>query len=117
MVGPTERLSEDALTLLGDPTNELLFSAASAWEIVIKSSIGKLDVGGDPLDVVPEWMIRSGVTPLEVLHSHALHVASLPRHHADPFDRILIAQAVLEEVPVVTADTVFGEYDVEILPV
>lgn len=117
MVGPTERLSEDALSLLGDPTNELLLSAASAWEIAIKSSIGKLDVGGDPLDVVPEWMIRSGVTPLEVLHSHALQVASLPHHHADPFDRILISQAVLEQVPVLTADAAFAEYDVEIIAV
>lgn len=116
MVGATDRLSEDALTILGDSTNELLLSAASAWEITIKHAIGKLDLSGDPAEVVPEWMARSAVTPLEIQHSHALHVASLPLHHADPFDRLLIAQARLEGVPVLTADPAFGDYDVEVLP-
>jgi len=116
MVGRPDRLSERARTLLRDPGHELLFSAASAWEIVIKHAIGKLELPGDPVDLIPDWIVRSGVIPLPVHHGHALHVARLPLHHADPFDRILIAQARLEDVPVLTADRAFGSYEVELIP-
>lgn len=61
-------------------------------------------------------MARSAVTPLAVLHSHTLRVASLPFHHADPFDRLLIAQAQLEDLAVVTSDVAFRDYDVEVIP-
>lgn len=77
---------------------------------------GRLELPGDPVDVIPDWMLRSGVVPLPVQHTHALYVARLPLHHSDPFDRILIAQARLEEVPVLTADRPFGSYEVEVIP-
>jgi PIN domain nuclease of toxin-antitoxin system len=115
LVGDPARLSSRARRLLQDPANELLFSAASAWEIAIKHAIGKLELPDDPAEVIPEWMVRSAVTPLPVLHSHALHVASLPLYHADPFDRLLIAQAQLEDVPVLTADAAFRDYEVEVI--
>lgn len=115
MVGAPERLSDSARDLLRDGRNELLLSAVSAWEIAIKQSIGRLELPGDPARVVSGWMLRSGVTALPILHSHALHVASLPPHHADPFDRLLVAQARLEEAPILTTDAMLGRYDVEII--
>jgi PIN domain nuclease of toxin-antitoxin system len=115
LVGAPARLSRKARGVVEDPSNELLLSAASSWEIAIKYSIGKLDLSGDPETVVPDWMVRSAVTALPVSHAHALRVASLPFHHADPFDRILIAQAQIEDVPVLTSDPVFREYEVEVI--
>jgi len=116
MVGQPERLSQRARDLVQDPANELLLSAVSAWEIVIKQGIGKLELPGDATVVVPDWMTRSGVVALPVHHSHALEVSHLPPHHADPFDRLLIAQARLEDVPVLTADPAFRAYEVDIIP-
>lgn len=115
MVGEPDRLSDEARDLLRDTGNELLLSAATAWEIAIKYAIGRLELPGDPVDVVSEWMLRSGVTPLPVLHSHALHVANLPPHHPDPFDRLLVAQAQLEGTPILTADAAFKRYEVEVI--
>jgi len=68
----------------------------------------------DPERLMPEWMARTGVTPLPVLHRHALHVCSLPIHHADPFDRLLVAQAQLEELTILTADRNLARYEVEV---
>lgn len=116
MVGAPDRLSERGRELLADSGNDLLLSAATAWEIAIKHSIGRLDLPGEPAEVVTDWIVRSGVTPLPVLHTHALRVASLPAHHADPFDRLLVAQAQLEGVPILTADASFDGYDIEVIP-
>jgi PIN domain nuclease of toxin-antitoxin system len=116
MVGAPDRLSERGRALLADSANELLLSAVAAWEIAIKHSIGRLDLPGEPAAVVSDWIVRSGVTPLPILHTHALRVASLPHHHADPFDRLLVAQAQLEEAPILTADATFDSYDVEVIP-
>jgi PIN domain nuclease of toxin-antitoxin system len=115
LVGSPARLSRRARKLVEDRDTELLFSAASSWEIAIKHAIGKLELPGDPGEVVPDWMQRSAVTPLAVQHSHTLRVASLPFHHADPFDRLLIAQAQLEDVPILTSDTAMRAYDVELI--
>lgn len=116
MVGRPGRLSERARDLVRDPGNDLLLSAASAWEIAIKHAIGRLDLPGDVTDVVPDWMVRSGVTALPVYHAHALRVAGLPLHHSDPFDRLLVAQAQLEAASILTSDRAFGAYDVEVIP-
>lgn len=116
MVGDPDRLSKKARGLIRDPRNELLLSAASSWEIAIKHGLGRLDLPGVPADVVPDWIRRSGMKPLPILHSHALHVAGLPQHHSDPFDRLLIAQAQLEGVPILTADRAFDGYEVEVIP-
>lgn len=115
MVARPERFSSSVLDLLRDPASELILSAATAWEIAIKHSIGRLELPGRPIDLVSEWMVRTGVTPLPVLHGHALHVADLPAHHADPFDRLLIAQAQMERVPILSADRSFEPYDVEMI--
>jgi PIN domain nuclease of toxin-antitoxin system len=90
-------------------------SAASAWELAIKSRLGKLRIR-EPLDRwLPEAIASSGFLALNVTLRHAAHVWSLPDHHADPFDRLLIAQARLEDLTIVTSDTAFDDYDVRVL--
>ena len=110
-----DRLNQQAFKLLGDPTVELLLSAASSWEIAIKYARGKLPLPLAPAEYVPDRMRLSGVAALPVTHSHALHVANLPHHHRDPFDRLLIAQAQLDGLTILTADKVFEQYDVPVL--
>ncbi|MGH2785140.1 MAG: type II toxin-antitoxin system VapC family toxin [Actinomycetota bacterium] len=110
------RLGREAGELVRDTSNTLYLSAASSWEIAIKYAIGRLPLPVAPATFVPDRMRRSGVDGVAVEHSHALHVATLPPHHRDPFDRLLIAQAQLEGFVVLSADPSFDPYDVELLP-
>jgi PIN domain nuclease of toxin-antitoxin system len=110
------KLGPRALGLVSDPENDILLSAASSWEIAIKYALGKLDLPAPPSDYVPSRMQTSGTDGLPVTHAHALQVASLPDHHRDPFDRLLVAQAQVESLPVLTADPQIGRYDVEVMP-
>jgi PIN domain nuclease of toxin-antitoxin system len=107
-----ERFSSAALALIQDPDSELLLSAASSWEITIKYALGKLVLPAPPEQYVPDRMRSSGVQPLPIEHSHVLQVGSLPRHHRDPFDRLLIAQAQLENLSIITADRQLVDYDI-----
>jgi PIN domain nuclease of toxin-antitoxin system len=111
-----ERLRPEVRAQFVDPASTLLLSAASSWEIAIKYGLGKLPLPELPYDYVSSRMRRDAVDGLPVTHAHALHVASLPRHHTDPFDRILIAQSQLEDVPLVTADRHMDSYDVAVIP-
>jgi PIN domain nuclease of toxin-antitoxin system len=111
-----ERLRPEVRDQFVDPASTLLLSAASSWEIAIKYALGKLPLPEPPYDYVSSRMRRDAVDGLPVTHAHALHVASLPPHHADPFDRILIAQSQLEDVPLVTADRHMDSYDVAVIP-
>jgi len=115
MLAAPERLSEPSRALVVSTDNELLLSAASAWEIAIKYALGKLRLPETPGDLIPRLMTRTGITPLPVQHRHALHVATLPPRHRDPFDRLLVAQAQLEGLPILTADKNLALYDVETL--
>jgi PIN domain nuclease of toxin-antitoxin system len=115
MQAEPERLNALALESLMAEANELLFSAVSSWEIAIKYALGKLALPQPPDVHVPEYIERTGVSPLDVSHRHALAVAALPPHHSDPFDRLLIAQAQIERATVLTADHVFAAYDVPML--
>lgn len=110
-----ERFSAASRALVVATESELFLSAASAWEISIKFALGKLRLPAEPGRIVPSLMAQTGVTPLPILHSHALHVGGLPPHHRDPFDRMLIAQAQLERLPILTADPRFSAYEVEVL--
>lgn len=107
-----ERFSSPARHLLEDRQHALYLSAASAWEIAIKHALGKLRLPEAPVSYVPARVAALGVLALPIDHRHALHVASLPPHHRDPFDRMLVAQAQIEELPIMTADPVFSSYDV-----
>lgn len=101
--GPTAAIEE------GDA--QVVVSAASFWEIAIKSALGKLDAPGD----LPGRAQELGFELLTVTEDHAWRVCSLPHHHGDPFDRMLIAQAQLEQLPIVTADAAFDDYDVTVI--
>lgn len=109
------RLGRTTRELADDATNELLLSAASAWEIAIKYTIGKLPLPEPPMAYVPDRMRRSGTTPLPVELAHALRTCELPDHHSDPFDRLLIAQAQLLDIPILTADQRIRAYDVTVI--
>ncbi|HET7584760.1 MAG TPA: type II toxin-antitoxin system VapC family toxin [Gemmatimonadaceae bacterium] len=110
-----ERLSRRAHALIASEDTELLLSAVSAWEIAIKQALGKLRLDAPAAERVPVWMWETRVTPLPVLHRHALQVASLPPRHRDPFDRLLAAQAQVEDVPIMTVDRIFARYDVKVV--
>jgi PIN domain nuclease of toxin-antitoxin system len=112
MAASPERLSADARSLVGSTEHDLYLSAASAWEISIKFSLGKLRLPEPPARYVPSRLATLRVSPLAIETDHALRVAALPAHHRDPFDRLLIAQAQLEELPILTSDPVFRAYDV-----
>lgn len=110
-----DRLPASVRDMVEDRGVELLLSAASAWEIAIKYRLGKLLLPQEPTTYVPDRMRRSGTTPLSVEHAHVLRVSELPDHHRDPFDRLLVAQAQILDVPIVTADSQFERYQITIL--
>lgn len=115
MLSAPERFSSHARALVVATENELCLSAASAWEIAIKYALGKLQLPEPPARYVPSRLRETRTSPLAVEHGHALRVAELPPHHRDPFDRLLIAQAQVEDLPILTADPVLSQYDVEII--
>lgn len=110
-----ERLSTRAKEWMADGRNTLFLSAASAWEIVIKYQLGKLKLPEDPEKYVLDRMSRHRMEALSIQLTHALHVQRLPDHHQDPFDRILIAQAQVEKLPILTSDPLIARYGVEII--
>jgi PIN domain nuclease of toxin-antitoxin system len=109
------QLSPRASEIISDGKNEIFLSAASVWEIAIKAAKGRLVLPESPSLYIPDRMSLYRIQPLPVQVSHALHVYDLPPYHADPFDRLLIAQSQLESLPIITADGDFQQYDVEIL--
>lgn len=115
MQADSKRLSPQTQALLQDPENQLFLSAASSWEIAIKYALGKLPLPLPPMEYVLSRMETSGTTPLPIQHSHALRVGSLPHHHADPFDRLLVAQAQLENLDILTADPKLEAYEVSLI--
>lgn len=107
--GQPERLSARAKRLLNDPKNELLFSAASLWEITIKSGLGREDFRVEPR-VLRRALLDNGYVELPVTSEHAVSVDSLPPFHKDPFDRVLLAQAFVEGITLLTADAQLARY-------
>ena len=105
-------LSTRARQLIQDGASVLYLSAASAWEISIKASLGKLKLSDEPGKVITEQMAANGIHPLPIQVSHALHVYGLPPHHRDPFDRMLVAQSQLESLPIMTPDEQIARYGV-----
>lgn len=104
-----ERLPTRAQTLMSVPENELFFSAASLWEIVIKSSLNREDFKVDPR-LLRRGLLDNGYSELPVLSEHAVAVGCLPPIHKDPFDRLLIAQAIAEGITLLTADAHLAKY-------
>ena len=101
--------------VIADPANEIIVSAASAWEIATKHRLGKLPEASAVARDLDGLLVRAGMRPLPISIAHALRAGALEGHHRDPFDRMLIAQGQLESLPIMTADPAFGLYDVELL--
>lgn len=110
-----ERLSPRARRAIEAGTNEVFVSAASVWEVAIKKQLGRLHYPGDIDDFLPERMAERSLLALPVLMVHAIKVASLPDVHRDPFDRLLVAQAMVEGLRLVTADRSLRRYAVQVV--
>lgn len=108
-------LSPRAREVIADGSNVLFFSAASGWEIAIKARLGKLQVPEDLGRFLIEQLSRNAIRVLPVHLSHALHVYKLPDHHLDPFDRLLVSRALLENLPMLSADPQLARYAVEVV--
>ncbi len=106
------RLSGSARSLITDPENDMFVSPASYWEIAIKISLGKYTLGEDFTEFMENQIAENELTLLPITVKHTAVVATLPFHHRDPFDRLLIAQAMTENVPLLSADAVFDLYPV-----
>jgi PIN domain nuclease of toxin-antitoxin system len=110
-----ERMSREAREVLAASAQAIFLSAVTSWELAIKAAAGKLKLPEAPSSYVPSRMVLQGLRPLPVSHQHALAVFGLPLHHRDPFDRLLIAQASVENMTVLTADREFRKYDIPVL--
>jgi PIN domain nuclease of toxin-antitoxin system len=111
MAGDSDRIGERARRGLNAKENRIVISAVVVWEMAIKRRLGKLDAPSDLL----EQFERAGVELLPITARHADRVGTLPLHHRDPFDRLLIAQAEIEGLALITADDELSRYGVEII--
>ena len=113
-IADDERLSSRAAALISDGKNEVFFSAASAWELVVKAGLGRVELP-DPIErFVPDQLERNGFQALPIELRHALTISSLPSLHRDPFDRMLVAQAVAEGMTLVSGDRAMKGYPVHV---
>ena len=109
------KLGPQARERITDPGSTVWISAASLWEISIKVSLGRLDLVEPPEVCIPRGMDGAGFLSLPISDRHAFAVRSLPMHHRDPFDRLLVAQAQIEGLTLVSADKILSRYDVPFL--
>lgn len=107
------QLSTAARTLIEDGTNDVLLSVGSLWEMAIKASLGKLSLGQPFEALMPAQLTLNSIELLNITVDHTAKVTSLPFHHRDPFDRLLIAQALVDDIPIVGVDAVFDAYVVK----
>ena len=111
----TKKLSQTAAQALKNPANQLFLSVASVWEMQIKIALGKMIFNDTLENIIIEQQTVNGIQILPVYLSHALYLENLPLHHKDPFDRLLISQAFVENMTLVSADADFGNYQVKLL--
>ena len=111
--GEVERLSEEAKDRITDPSNEVFLSSASVWEIALKFTRGRLILTEPPERFVPKNRERHGLAELPITEDAALQLTRLPSHHNDPFDRILICQAISESMTILTPDQLIRQYPVK----
>jgi PIN domain nuclease of toxin-antitoxin system len=107
--GRPNRLPATARKLIAAPSNELLFSAASIWEVAIKRGLGRSDFQADPR-LLRRGLLDNGYVELPILSDHVVALDSLPPIHKDPFDRLLVAQATVEGITLLTTDTTVAQY-------
>lgn len=109
------QLSPLAREIISNGENELFLSAASGWEMAIKAKLGKLQLPDDISSFIADQLAINNFTALPIQMKHALHVYTLPDYHRDPFDRLLIAQAQTEDLPILTADPQIARYPVKVI--
>jgi PIN domain nuclease of toxin-antitoxin system len=114
-VGPSDRIGPAGLEILRSGSNQIYLSAASSWEIAIKVKSGKSKLPEAPGPYVRSRLTKQGIHSLSITQDHTLRVYDLPLHHADPFDRLIIAQAIDEGMTILTSDRIFAKYSVEVL--
>lgn len=114
-ISDSEKLSTNARQVIADLENEIFLSTASLWEIAIKTSLGKLALL-QPFDqLIPAQMEQSAISVLPIEVQHLSKIIDLPFHHRDPFDRLIIAQSLYENLPVITKDAAFSRYSVQLI--
>jgi PIN domain nuclease of toxin-antitoxin system len=106
------QLSRRAAQLFADPANEVFLSAVSAWEIALKYSLGRLTLPGPPADYIPSLRERLGIAALPIKEEEALYLPRIPNLHRDPFDRLLVCQAVINGLALLTPDPLISQYSV-----
>jgi PIN domain nuclease of toxin-antitoxin system len=109
------RLSTNAARVLDDPSNQLFFSVAGLWELVIKTQIGKLKLPHPAAEFLKQELVDLQIPVLPIEVRHVVRLERLPMHHRDPFDRVLIAQALEEDLTIVSSDRIFRRYSVELV--
>ena len=109
------RLTRKAKQVLTSNEHELVFSLVSLWEIAIKIKTGKLNTIGSSVAYIRDEMDAYGMQLLPIRYEHVLQLESLPHHHGDPFDRLLIAQALTESLPILSADRIFATYGIKLV--
>ena len=109
------RLSSVARGVIGDPSNRILISSASAWEIATKHRLGKLRGADTLVRDIGEWVARAGFEELPITIAHAQRAGGWPQPHRDPFDRMLAAQSAEEQVPLVTSDAALRAFGISLL--
>jgi PIN domain nuclease of toxin-antitoxin system len=112
-VTDNSRLSNQVLELINDENNQIVLSIASIWEMGIKNGLGKLTFNLPFETFIQQQLAINDFTVLNIQISHISTVSQLPLHHRDPFDRMLIAQAIVENIPVLSADTIFDAYPIQ----
>jgi PIN domain nuclease of toxin-antitoxin system len=109
------RLNQDARNLLSSTASELYLSAASSWEIAIKFESGSLRLPKPPSQFLPDGSASLGLRSLDITHQHSLQAGALPIHHRDPFDRLLVAQAQVESMVLLTGHRQLRKYNVQMV--
>jgi PIN domain nuclease of toxin-antitoxin system len=115
LINGNQKFSQTARQAIEDESNNLYLSIASLWEIAIKISIGKLELGIPLEQIIASFILPGGIEILPIQLPHLLVLQTLPFHHRDPFDRLLISQTKSESLTLVSVDSVFEQYEVEIL--
>jgi len=112
LISGSPRLSSRARELFRDPDNEVFLSAVSAWEIAVKFALGALPLPAAPLEIVPKERELHGIAPLPLTEEAALYLQKLPKLHRDPFDRMLVCQAITGGAAILTPDELISQYGV-----
>jgi PIN domain nuclease of toxin-antitoxin system len=113
-IADSRQLSEQARECIADGQNTLYWSAASSWEVAIKHSLGRLKLSQSPGKFIPKELVKNRVESLPIVDAHALTAGLLPPHHKDPFDRMLVAQAQIEGMVLLTNDAALSRYEISI---